>query len=424
MKKEKKKFNWKKFLLIVGIIIISAATLHFGLVIGAQTSIKNYIKSFDAVDYNNTQLEVKVDSEGYKSFTVDDDRDFKIMEVNDIHIGGGIYTLKEDKKAVYELMSMIQQEKPDLVIICGDAVFPVPNLVFNGGGTLMNGMVSKDIMLMFETLGVYYTITFGNHDTESFGFTGRQALANLYMKQEHCILQCDYTGYGVTNQCITIRNKDNTIRKAIMLLDSNDYYEPKLINSIAWKYDYIHEEQVEWAKNTLISLGTPRSLFFFHIPVGEFQQAYLDIQNGSSDATLVEGCWDETVDSTYNIRIWYGNYNSYLDNPLEADNLFEVLGPDGINSLEGIFVGHDHTNNAVVDYRGVLLSYGNSLDNIAYDEIEKYTTFRGCTIIKISETGNFTQDHKNILEYDIDENKYFEQYPSTKLYYENAYPLN
>ena len=45
------------------------------------------------------------------------DRDLKIMQLTDIHLGGGWLSLKKDSQAINAVATMIQAEKPDLVIM-------------------------------------------------------------------------------------------------------------------------------------------------------------------------------------------------------------------------------------------------------------------------------------------------------------------
>ena len=83
----------------------------------ASIALRHYIYSFDPVDYSDVDRVVpEIDPEtGYYNFTTD--RDLKIMMFTDIHMGAGINKLKEDKEAVKEISIMLQQEKPDLVIL-------------------------------------------------------------------------------------------------------------------------------------------------------------------------------------------------------------------------------------------------------------------------------------------------------------------
>ena len=55
-----------------------------------------------------------------------------------------------------------EAEKPDLVVATGDIAFPVPYMA----GTFNNYSGAKAFENLMESLGVYWTVTFGNHDAE------------------------------------------------------------------------------------------------------------------------------------------------------------------------------------------------------------------------------------------------------------------
>ena len=424
----------KKLFKILGIIlgsIVTAILVLAMLNVICSLTLKNYIRSFDKVEYDN-QLVPTVGEEGYYQFVTDGD--FKIMQLNDLHIGGGHWSLKKDKKTIYEVMTMVQIEKPDLIILNGDSVFCVPGPLFNGGSSLNNKMASRRVIDIFERLGVYFTVTFGNHDTEAFDYYNRKQIGNLYMKDkyQYCIFNSDFDGYGVTNQCILLKSSTGDIRKAIMLIDSNDYIDTSLSASMNWLYDVINDSQVAWAKQTLLGLGDGvnpvKSLFFFHIPTGEFEQAYRDLQNNNfndtADVKYISGVWDELVDSDMGGRIWYGGCHNLEVEPNDNDKLFEEIGPDGINSMEAIFCGHDHVNNAVVEYKGVILAYGMSLDNTAYKGIAKSGLQRGSMIVTVKGDNTFTIDHKNAyLDYGIDANRFYDV-NLDHYYYDDYEPTN
>ncbi len=347
------------------------------------------------------------------------------MQINDIHIGGGFATLKNDKKTIYEVMTMVQKEKPDLLVVLGDSTFCVPAVGFNGGGTLNNKSTAKTVMKMFDKLGVYYTVTFGNHDTEAFDFTNRQKLGEVYASgySKYCIFQSDFDEYGVTNQCVLLKNTDGKIRKALMLIDSNDYIDTSLSATINGQYDTINDLQVNWAADTIKSLSKSngedvKSLYFFHIPTGEFEAAYQDLKANDFKDTettqLINGFWDEPI-------LYGGRSNTEID-PVDQDSLFETLGPDGLNTMEAIFCGHDHVNNAVVVYKGVTLSYGYSLDNIAYTGINRYGLQRGAVLITVKPDGTWSEEHKNAYkDYGVSTNK-FVTVDTESYLYENPAP--
>ncbi len=438
----KPKSKIKKFipLMVVGGIVVACGLTYGSFAIANNIYRKQlieYIDSFDKIEYEN-QLVPEIDDEtGYYTFKTDNE--LKILQLTDVHIGGGHASRIQDKKAIYEVYTILQKEKPDLVILDGDNTFCVPGPIFRGGGTFNNKETAKVVIHLFEHAGVYFSTVFGNHDTEAFDYTNRVDLGKLYMSDEYkyCIFDQNFSDTAdnkqtsVTNQCIVVKNTDNTIRKAIMLIDSNAYNSNSLSATINWDYDVIHEPQVQWAKKTIEDLSTikgstVKSLFFFHIPFGEFHTAYKELEsNNFTDTTnthYVSGIWGEEINDTLGIRIWYGGCNNTSVAPNDKDQLFEELGPDGLNSMEAVFCGHDHTNNAVVEYKGVTLSYGYSIDNLAYKNIMYYGLQRGCTVINVATDGTWNQIHKNVYtDIGADSNKFVEV-DLTRHYYEDYAP--
>ena len=63
--------------------------------------------------------------------------------------------------------------------------------------------------------------------------------------------------------------------------------------------------------------------------------------------------------------------------------------------MQGTFCGHDHYNNFSVEYMGVRLTYGMSVDYLAYPGIYKEHSQRGCTVINIDGSGNMAITPKN-----------------------------
>lgn len=127
MKEKKKKDPKKKkrALIITGSILgvfaLFVITVVMITIIGDKANIKR-AESYDPVVIEN-QLVPEKDENGYWTFTTD--RDLKIMQLSDIHLGGGWLSLKKDSQAINAVATMIQAEKPDLVIITGDMAFPV-----------------------------------------------------------------------------------------------------------------------------------------------------------------------------------------------------------------------------------------------------------------------------------------------------------
>ena len=52
-------------------------------------------------------------------------------------------------------------------------------------------------------------------------------------------------------------------------------------------------------------------------------------------------------------------------------------------------MGHDHVNTLSLTYKGIRMTYGMSIDYLAYIGIKKKHTQRGGTIIEINGDGSF-----------------------------------
>lgn len=403
--------NRKKSFLIILIILISIAVLITGL---NALSVRNLLKfgsSYNQVVIEN-QLIPELDENGNWYFTTDGD--FKIMQLTDIHIGGGFMTKTVDEKALNAIAAMVTKEKPDLVIATGDIAFPVPYRA----GTFNNYSGAKAFANLMESLGVYWDVTFGNHDAEAYSYFDREALAEFYEREEYkyCLFQAgpeEVDGYG--NHTIEVKNSDSIITQAIILIDSQAYVNDSIIESIKGTYDNIHPNQVEWYESEIIRMneenskaikavqgdvngglfekyGTVKSLAFFHIPLVEMDDAWNEFrENGykdTDDFRYIEGVIGE---QGRQVCCGYGE-----------DDLFEKMLELG--STKAMFNGHDHVNNTTFEYKGIQFSYGYSVDYFAYSGIDELGSQRGCTMITCKPDASFTIDKYNFYSdrYDMD----------------------
>lgn len=398
----------KKILKVLGIIIAIIAVLALISIIA--TAISNsantaLAKSFDKVTTDDTLL--PLDKDGYWTFTTD--RELKVMQLTDVHIGGGWMSAKKDAMAINAVAAMVTAEKPDLVIITGDISYPVP---FQAG-TFNNKNGAKIFAALMESLGVYWVPVYGNHDTEAYSFYSREQLSEFYEsdKLNYCLFKAgdkDVDGSG--NSAILVKNSDGIITQSLFLFDSHSYTDGDYFGAM-WKYDNIHENQIEWYKklvtefsnqnavaiaNTYIDeeekaeatkkFGTVPSLAFYHIPSEEYKLAWDEYcANGRKD--------------TENVKFYYGTAGEskkVVYCGVHPDNLFETM--QELGSTKGIFCGHDHLNNFSLDYKGIRLTYGFSIDYLAYSGIYKLGSQRGCTLITISPDGTFDCEASNYYQ--------------------------
>ena len=308
--------------------------------------------------------------------------------------------------ALNAVAAMISAEKPDLVVVTGDIAYPVP---FQAG-TFNNKTSAKIFATLMEQLGVYWTFAFGNHDTEAYSYYSRKQISEFYSSGDypHCVFQPgpeDVDGY--CNQIFNIINSDGIITRAFITLDSHSYVDGDYFG-IRWFYDNMHENQVEWYKNSVNALAqhnadackaspelaakyaelckvVPTSLFF-HIPLTEYKDAWNEyVENGYKD--------------TENVKFNYGaagEKGKVVYCGIHDDDLFETILELG--STDTVFCGHDHLNNFSVNYKGVDLTYGYSVDYLAYIGIYKLGSQRGCTVINIAPDGAISHEQQNYYQ--------------------------
>ena len=394
----------KKFVKVITVAVLSVLALIIAFTLLNFINalfMSSYAKSFEKVEYSSQLTPTKENGETY--FVTDGE--FKIMQITDVHIVGSILSVSGDRKALNAVASMITSEKPDLVVITGDISFAVPYLA-----TINNHRSHSLFITLMENLGVYYTVAFGNHDSEFYNVLSRSKVASLYESEDltySLFSRNDGETFGECNHVINVKNSLGLIRKSIIVLDTNAYATKKYTGTSSG-YDNIHEDQIAWYESTVLSLKTKnqetydnlspdkqenqtpevKSLAFFHIPPTEVNTAYQEyVANGNANTEDV---------------IYKGGYSGEKVCSSDVDDEFFETALS-LQSTQAMFYGHDHVNNYVLSYKGITLSYGYSVDYSAYIGIYKKGAQRGCTIININPSNEFEIIH---------ENYYQDKYPS------------
>ena len=127
-----------------------------------------------------------------------------------------------------------------------------------------------------------------------------------------------------------------------------------------------------------------------------FRSAYDEsVANGKSDTENVK--WIGGVDGENKTGEMV--YASRLDEGLLFEKILEL------GNTKAMFFGHDHLNNFVLDYQGVLFSYGYSIDYAAYNgDLENKGLQRGCTVLTLTPDGEFVAE--NIVHENYYQDKY------------------
>lgn len=390
-KKAKRRKRAKKALIAIAAVILAVTVLTVAVNTVIYKSLLNKAHSFEAV--GSEPLNFEYYENGCANIYTD--KGLKIVQLTDVHIGAGWMCPNKDTMALNAVAAMVTAEKPDLVIVTGDVGYPVP---FQAG-TFNNKTSITVFAELMETLDVYWAYCFGNHDTESYCLYSREDIVKLLDtdKYPHCLLQSgpdDVDGSG--NQMFNIVNSDGVITRTLFAVDSHAYAKGH-IPAIRLRYDNLHENQIEWyekkvkeneEKNmaTITALNPSKqkkyesekvpSSLFLHIPLTEYKDAWDEyLENGMKDTENVK----------YNYGV-VGEPEDLICCGANEDEMFETMLRLG--STDTVFCGHDHLNNISFNYKGINLTYGKSVDYLAYYGIYKLGSQRGCTVINVGSDGS------------------------------------
>lgn len=291
------------------------------------------------------------------------DRDFRILQLTDLHLGFGLISKGKDKLALDAVRKIIGKSKPDMIVLTGDSIFPfLPK-----AGTLNNRKQANKLIEFLDSFEIPYTPVFGNHDCEIGSTCNKEELAELYKKGKYCIFtegRKNLTGVG--NFIIELVDYSGKVLLSLVMLDSNMYGDE------GWFYggfDRIHDDQVDWCMERLNSLKQDypdmKAMAFFHMPPREFKEAYEKMKLGDKSVIYRHGSVAEK-DEYFGISKFEGTF-------------FDRAVENGV--IKWMFCGHDHLNTLSLLYKGIQMTYGMSIDYLAYKGIRKSYIQRGGTLI-------------------------------------------
>lgn len=330
-------------------------------------------------------------------------RELKILQLTDLHIGGGFLSYRKDRLAIKAIARMVIEEKPDLIVVTGDIAYPV----FFQAGSFGNIHQQKIMAKIFNSLEVYWTFVYGNHDTEVYSPYSKDNVTFWYKLQiknkeeyKYCIFtDKDYdsaSGYG--NQFIKVENEKNQAIQNIVLFDSHAYAKGNFLG-LKQEYDHVKYDQVEWAINKINKVAEEnnkmiKTIVFLHIPLVEYRDAYKEYRlYGESDLVkLKSGAINKNEEkrNKFDDKTWGINASS------TRSSVFDGLTQ--INTLQAVFCGHDHKNDLNIYYKGVLLGYSKPIDYLAYPKLIKNKKYRGCNIVFINQDSSFTSQVHDFYE--------------------------
>ncbi len=286
------------------------------------------------------------------------------------------------QEVFYYIEDAVNKTSPDLILMTGDLVYGE----FDDSGESLSRLV--DYM---DSFGIPWAPVWGDHDNESTkGVTWQ---CQQFENAEYCLFKRGEVS-GNSNYTIGIRQGDQLIR-VIYMMDSNG-----CVNGYSYSYlqefgEYNQEEQIitqagfdrsqlEWLEATSVSMEdtlgyAPPKFAAFHIPIAEY-----------SDAATQKGYQSGDEQKEFYIKDPSGEdfgkkYESIRG--MEVSDLWKLLKK---HNFDGIFAGHNHTNNFSIVYDGIRLTCG--VKTGIHDRNRR--DMLGGTVIDVAEGGeSFTVEH-------------------------------
>lgn len=297
------------------------------------------------------------------TLTIPAGRDFRILQLTDLHLGFGPLSRRADRLALEAVRTLIEKTDPQLIVLTGDSIFPF----WPRAGTLNNRKQAQKLTEFLDRFEVPYTLVFGNHDCEQFSACGKEELAELYRQGNCCIFTQGRKGLtGVGNFLIELVDDAGKVLLPLVMLDSNMYGEGGWFFS---GFDRIHDDQADWCMERLNALKREdpgiKAMAFFHMPPREFKEAYEKMKLGDRSVLYRHGSIAEKDE--------YFGISKY------ESTFFDRAAENGV--IRWMFCGHDHLNTLSLVYRGIQMTYGMSVDYLGYPGIGKRYIQRGGTLI-------------------------------------------
>lgn len=258
---------------------------------------------------------------------------FKIVQFTDIHLQ---YDSYRSDSALVMMKTVIEREKPDLVMLTGDVV----------GSDNRKKAWLKVAQVMIDAKTPWAAML-GNHDAE-YELTMEQTMDAIVGLPYNLTVSGPEEIAGAGNYVLPIQSSSSNKTAALFyVLDVSQTNRPPEDHSDV--YEWIDDSQVQWYKNQSAAFtrqngGTPLpALAFFHIPFPEYNEVV-------GKSTTV-GFQSEGGRSLPNGR----------------SNLYAAM--QDCKDVMGVFAGHQHNNNYIGCLNDICFAFGQTSGRQVYGEL-------------------------------------------------------
>lgn len=327
----------------------------------------------------------------YPPLMFDENGEFTVLHLTDFHeymlIEGKNFadiTLVDNLKPrlTQFIEACLEEVKPDLVVLGGDNIFGL-SAVAEFMDTPISIMTYRAIAELFEEHKQYWTLTFGNHDSESvldkidylnevvkydyfIGGTEDEKYFSAKVFPTDTVIGNSHADYYVGNYSIPVYDETGTqIAYNIFVLDSGSY---TLTPPADVPYLSITREQTDWYLSESKKLEQESghivpAVMFSHIPFAEMEDAY----NAGNYLGGEEAGW----------------MLSTIPSPI-----YDAILARG--DVKGVFFGHMHGSDVTVYGEGnghrLLMGITKATQSSGYDDTDSVL---GMRVINLHTDGSF-----------------------------------
>ncbi len=317
----------------------------------------------------------------------DPQRDFIILNISDPQLSDEEWDDSQNchKILINTITELIHECKPDLITVSGDIAWS-------------NNFVSYERFSdLIDSFGIPWAPVLGNHDQE----TSRENICravDIMTQRKHCVFEYgDPSLASIGNYIIRIEENDDPIH-AIFMINSNNrknYITNTGTSGQCWAA--LTFDQMRWYADSVDawkSEGGKSSSIVMHIPLYNYNEAFhaalkpginrIEVSAGDGMQT---DCWNEGYEDSVGVC-----YESSFCGSAKTDNGMLNLITEKCNTRV-VLAGHDHTNNYIIPYRGVLLGYSLKAGCGCYWD----PRLNGGTVLSVASDGSITVKHHYIV---------------------------
>ncbi len=296
---------------------------------------------------------------------------FRIMQIADTQ-----ESAKVAIDTIRFISAAIEKEKPDLIIFTGDQIKGYSSSFQGSKGADNVKRVIKELLAPIEMRGIPFTMTFGNHDGDSALSNSEQF--EIYKESPMFVYADGARDDDKATFCLEVKNNSGEVKRLIYLFDSH-------AKAGDGGYSAVLPYQLDWYRNVRDSYtNSLPSIAFQHIPTPEYFDVIKKVKRFSHGCVRAYGNhkneWYALDPHNCTLRDFMGESPAApFSNSGEIDAFLEK------KEVEGLFVGHDHNNSFVADYKGIKLGYTQGCGFNVYGPGYK----RGFRILDLDENGGF-----------------------------------